>query len=229
MKNESGSKLSFFAALLFWLLPFAGMPLAFARLTGNKVPLFGIVKFFDFTALGLIALALIVLRAKYLYDALQHSRVLRFTALAGSVILFASFIQQHLYGGSWEHLGIALFYAATPLAAAAFAHELKRTLPLAATAGAVLLLWSGIASENFTGIAGNWNWTQGLLFALLPASMCFLNRRNFVRNTVTVTAIAVGAGILFYPEIISRSVLIALPLLTAGMWIWFKYICSRVW
>lgn len=223
MKEEKLSKLSLIAAAIFFLLPLLGMPLAFARLTGNKIPLFGMVKFLDFTTLGLVALAMIVLRAKSLYGTLQNNKLLRLTTLSGVVILLATFIQQWLYGGSFDHLGIALFYAATPLAGTVYAAELRKTLPFAATVGAILLLWSGISSEHFTGITGNWNWTQGLLFALLPAAMCFLNRKNFIRNTFIVIAIAIGAGTYFYPEIISRSVLISLPLLAAGMWFWFKF------
>ncbi len=223
MKILERSKFSFIAATLFWLLPLSGMPLAFARLTGNKIPLFGMVKFFDFTTIGFIALAMIVLRAKNLYNILQNNKLLRFTTLLGVVILLAGALQQWLYGGTFDHLGIALFYAAMPLAAAAYSAELRKSLPFAATIGTVLLLWSGIASENFTGITGNWNWTQGLLFALLPAAMCFLNRKNFVRNTIIITIIAVGCGMLFYPKIVSRSVLITLPLLGFGMWLWFKF------
>ena len=47
-------------ALLFWLLPLGAFPLAFLRLTGNKVPLFGAANFINFPALGVISLAVIV-------------------------------------------------------------------------------------------------------------------------------------------------------------------------
>lgn len=221
--KESGKSFTVqLATVLFWLLPLLGMPLAFARLTGEKVPLFGEVKFIDFPGLGLLALALIALRFKSLCSILQNNKLLRFTTLSGLLILLAALIQQYLYGGSYDHLGIALFYAATPLAAALYAPELRKSLPLAAAAGTVLLLWSGLASENFTGIAGNWNWTQALLFALLPASFCFFDRKNFFRNTFIAITIAAGLGTWFYPGIISRSVLIALPLLAVGFTIWSK-------
>lgn len=223
MKILERSKFSVIATTIFWLLPLPGMPLAFARLTGEKVPLFGMVKFFDFTTLGIIATAMLVLRARSLYNLLQRDRLLRFTALSGVLILLSTLIQQWLYGGSIEHPGIALFYAAVPLSAAAYAKELRKSLPFAATIGAILLLWSGISSEHFTGITGNWNWTQGLLFALLPAAMTLFDRKNFVRNTVIAAAVAIGSGTLFYPEIVSRSILIALPLLGIGMWLWFKF------
>ena len=207
---------------LFWLLPFAGMPLAFARLTGNKVPQFGLVKFVDFTTLGLIALAVIILRAKSLYNILQSNKLLRFTALGGGVIMLASCLQQYLYGGTYEHPGIALFYAATPLAAAAIAPELRKTLPIAASLGTILLLWSGLTSENFTGLSGNWNWTQGLLFALLPAVMLFFDQKKFFCHTLILFLTAICLGIFFYPEILSRSVLVALVLLSGGVFIWQK-------
>ena len=129
MKILERSKFSVIAATIFWLLPLLGMPLAFARLTGEKVPLFGMVKFFDFTTLGIIAIAMLVLRARSLYNLLQRDRLLRFTALSGVLILLSALIQQWLYGGSIEHPGIALFYAAVPLAAAAYAKELRQSLP----------------------------------------------------------------------------------------------------
>ena len=180
MKEEKLSKLSLIAAAIFFLLPLLGMPLAFARLTGNKIPLFGMVKFLDFTTLGFVALAMIVLRAKSLYGTLQNNKLLRLTTLSGVVILLATFIQQWLYGGSFDHLGIALFYAAVPLSAAAYAAELRKTLPFAATVGAILLLWSGISSEHFTGITGNWNWTQGLLFVNKRGLLNALGTTSFV-------------------------------------------------
>ena len=184
MKEQKQHKLSLIAATAFWLLPLLGMPLAFARLTGEKIPFFGMVKLFDFTTLGIIALAMIVLRAKNVCSIFQNNKLLRFTTLSGVVILIAGAIQQWLYGGSFDHLGIALFYAATPLAAAAYAAELRKSLPFAGVAGAILMLWSGITSEHFTGITGNWNWTQAMLFALLPAAISFFSRKNFIRNTV---------------------------------------------
>ena len=51
MKEQKQHKLSLIAATAFWLLPLLGMPLAFARLTGEKIPFFGMVKLFDFTTL----------------------------------------------------------------------------------------------------------------------------------------------------------------------------------
>ena len=222
MKTRFRFNRAMIAPTLFWLLPFAGMPLAFARLTGNKVPQFGLVKFLDFTTLGLIALAVIVLRAGRLYDTLQSNKLLRFTTLGSAVIVLASLLQQYLYGGTYEHLGIALFYAATPLAAAAIAPELRKTLPISAAIGAVLLLWSGLTSENFTGLSGNWNWTQGLLFALLPAVLLFFDQKKFFCRTLIIFLLAAGAGAVFYPEILSRSALVALVLLSCGIFIWLK-------
>ncbi|MBO5821410.1 MAG: hypothetical protein J6R86_00180, partial [Lentisphaeria bacterium] len=217
MKIRFRLERSFIAPLLFWLLPFAGMPLAFARLTGSRVPQFGLVKFFDFTTLGLIALAVIILRAKSLYNNLQSNKLQRFTALSGGIIILATLLQQYLYGGTYEHLGIALFYAATPLAASAIAQELRKTLPIAASISAILLLWSGLASENFTGLPGNWNWTQGLLFALLPAVLLFFDQKKFFCHTLIIFLLTVGLGGVFYSEILSRSVLVALVLLSCGI------------
>ena len=222
MKIRFRLERSFIAPLLFWLLPFAGMPLAFARLTGSRVPQFGLVKFFDFTTLGLIALAVIILRAKSLYNNLQSNKLQRFTALSGGIIILATLLQQYLYGGTYEHLGIALFYAATPLAASAIAQELRKTLPIAASISAILLLWSGLASENFTGLPGNWNWTQGLLFALLPAVLLFFDQKKFFCHTLIIFLLTVGLGGVFYSEILSRSVLVALVLLSCGIFVWLK-------
>ena len=226
MKRKFSFNRSLVLPTLFWLLPLAAMPLAFCRLTGEKLPLFGMVKLFDFTTLGLIALAVIVLRAKSFYNSLQSNKLLRFTALTSILILLASMFQQYLYGGTYEHLGIALFYAAMPLAAAAIAPELRKALPFAASIGAVLLLWSGLTSENFTGLAGNWNWTQGLLFALLPAILLFFNQKRFFCNTLIIFLLLIGAGAIFYSEILSRSVLIALGLLSCGIFVWLKLPCT---
>ena len=48
-----------FGAIVFWLLPLTGMPLAFGRLTGAKVPLFGMVQLVGFTEIAFISLAIL--------------------------------------------------------------------------------------------------------------------------------------------------------------------------
>ena len=127
--NFNGRKLlSNFPALLFLLLPLGAFPLAFLRLTGEKVPLFGAAEFITLPTLGLIALAVIVWNFSRLKLLWQNSPAVRFTAIAGALLMLAAVIQQFLYGGSIDHLGTALFYAALPLAAATAAPELRRMM-----------------------------------------------------------------------------------------------------
>ena len=85
-------------AWIFWLLPLAAYPLAFARLTGKKVPLFGMVQLISFPELALVSLAIIALNFNRLKNFLQQSKILRWTAIAGGFVTAAGIIQQFLYG-----------------------------------------------------------------------------------------------------------------------------------
>ena len=49
--------LRYTAAAMLLTVPFLAMPLAFARLTGRAVALFGLVRFADFSVMGYLALA----------------------------------------------------------------------------------------------------------------------------------------------------------------------------
>ncbi len=203
--NFNGRKLlSKLPALLFLLLPLGAFPLAFLRLTGEKVPLFGAAECITLPVLGVIALAVTVWnfsRMKFLW---QNSAAVRFTAIAGALLMIAAVIQQFLYGGTVDHLGTALFYAAAPLAAATAAPELRRMMPTAAAVMAVLLLISGVLSEHFTGFTGNWNWTQGLLFAFLPGVFLLFKTPHRRKMVLTAYVFLIAAGAYFYPEELSR-------------------------
>ncbi len=209
-------------AWIFWLLPLAGFPLAFARLTGRKIPLFGMVQLVSFPELALISLAIIALNFNRLKIFLQQSEVLRLSAWASTCVVVAGIIQQFLYGGSAEHLWHAFFYASTPLAAAAIAPELRRILPKAAPLCAGLLLLSGITSESFTGLAGNWNWNQILFFAMLPGFFIRFKLVDGIKYSLMAMFFFLAAGSLFYPEQLSLTLCIILPLTMVGMWI-----CNR--
>ena len=111
MKNLPPLKqiLQSICAWIFWLLPLVGLPLAFARLTGRKIPLFGMVQLVSFPELALISLAIIALNFNRLKSFFQQSEVLRLSALASAGVVVSGIIQQFLYGGSAEHLWHAFF------------------------------------------------------------------------------------------------------------------------
>lgn len=205
---------------IFWLLPLAGFPLSFARLTGKKVPVFGEVQMVSFTGLAYVALAVILFNSSRLKQQLQNSIYLRLTAIAGVLVIAAAAIQQFLYGGSSEHLYHAVFYAATPLAASAIAPELRRSLPGITSLTAGLLLFSGIMSENFTGLTGNWNWTQILFFAALPGFFIRFKLADALKYSLLALFFFIAAGSLFYPAQLSLTLCVILPLTLIGMWIW---------
>ena len=211
------------SAWIFWLLPLAGFPLAFARLTGKKIPLFGMVQFVSFPVLALISLAIIALNFNRLKTFLQQSAILRLTAIAGGCVAVAGIIQQFLYGGSSDHLWHAFFYASTPLAAAAIAPELRKIMPDAAALTAGLLLLSGIFSENFTGLIGNWNWNQILLFAMLPGFFVRFKSSGSIKYTLLTIFFLLMLGSLLYPEQLSVSLVIILPLTAVGMAAWNRF------
>ena len=208
---------------LFWLLPLAGFPLSFARLTGEKVPFYGEVQLVNFTGLACVALAVILFNANRLKQQLLHSRPLQFTAAASALVMIAAVIQQFLYGGSSEHLYHAIFYAATPLAASAIAPELRRSLPGVTTVAAGLLLWSGITSENFTGLTGNWNWTQILFLAMLPGCFIRFKIADALKYSLLALFFFIAAGSLFYPEQLSLTLCIILPFILIGMLLWNRF------
>lgn len=225
MNTRRPGTLQLTAAWLFWLLPLAGFPLALFRLTGNKVPLFGMVQMVNFTELGIISLAVILLNFRKLCSLWQNSAVIRLTAISGIVLMLASAIQQFLYGGSSDHLGTALFYAATPLAGAVIAPLLRKTLPAAAAFLAVLLLISGIFSEQFTGLTGNWNWTQILFFAMVPGIFILSKKDGSLKKCLLGTFFFFAAGSCLYPQELSITLAAALPLTAAGMWFWNHFPC----
>lgn len=218
MKNfDPGKFIKQLPELLFLLLPLGALPLAWLRLSGKAVPYFGTVNFFSFTEAGLIALAVLVLNFSALKEHIRQNIAVRFTAVAGAALLLVTAIQQFYYGGTTEHFGNALFYAATPLAAAVTAHRLRKVLPLAAAVTAVSMLFSGIVSEKFTGLTGNWNWTQVMIFALLPGIFYLFRIKNRINCSIAVFAGLLAAGSFFYPAELSRAVVIAL----SGCWIFF--------
>lgn len=223
MMQNFRQKLPLIGAGLFWLLPLAAYPLAFARLTGNKIPLFGMVQGIGFTGLGLISLAIVIANFRRVDAMLKNSLPVRMLAIAGTAVISFALIQQATFGGSWEHFGHALFYAATPLAAAAIAPLLKRALPTAAAIGAAALLSSGIMSENFTGLTGNWNWTQILFFALLPGFFIRFKGKTKIKYPLMAIFFFWAAGSLFYPEQLSNSLAAALPLTAGGMFILYQF------
>lgn len=154
-------------ACLLLSAAFFALPLAFMRLGGEKIPFYGMVEAVTLPVAGIITLAAAILFADWrIYrDDLRW----QLFGVAQITIIGVAFLN-----ASPENILNTTFYLFAPLAGAALQQELKRFLPFFATLWSSILLISGIASENFTGFTGNWNWTQALLAALLPGAVLLL-------------------------------------------------------
>ena len=231
--NEFRKISRFIAALLLLVMPFAALPLAFLRMTGKAVPLYGLVKMADFPVLSLLALGIILLFPENLKNFFRQKDLYRLFAAAG-LFLLNSAISLFIRNSTFEELCTPLFWILYPLAAVAVADALKKILPVFAGIAAIILFYSGIVSENFTGLAGNWNWLQGFIIALLPAIALwggkektlfpgsFLKsvpeeRRN--RAIILLALFFTAIGILF-PETLSRGAITAAA--GAGIFLYFR-------
>lgn len=221
------------AAWLLLIAPLLNMPLAFLRLTGKPVPLYGLVQLADFPVLTLLAAGIILLFPEQLKGLWRNKNLHLLFAAAGIYILntlFAFFVSKQNLSGTLA----ALFWIAYPVAAAALAPELRRIVPYFAGGSAILLIYSGIVSEKFTGLAGNWNWLQGLIIAFLPAIALWGKReKNLLPGVTLITTehpqrnraiillltffIAMG---IFFPAGLSRGALAAAT--AAGIFFFFR-------
>jgi len=232
--------LRYTAAAMLLTVPFLAMPLAFARLTGRAVALFGLVRFADFSVMGYLALAVILLFPEHLMI-LCKCRKLRLLGAAAALFALNTIIQTLCRCDfSLPLLSGNLFWITVPLAAAALAPELRKIMPFFAAGTGLLLLVSGFTSEKFTGLAGNWNWTQGLIVALLPAwavlwhssqagiTRCSLKggwelvitpRHRMIQSAILLTGFFLLTAVI-YPAEFSRSAFFAAA--GAAIWIFLR-------
>ncbi len=179
---------------------FFALPLAFLRLGGEKVPFFGLVEAVTLPVAGAITAAAVLLFADW--KIYRHN--MRWQLLGAAQCALLGIACRH---GSFQGIMTTVFYVTAPLAGAALHRELKRFLPFSAALWAVILLISGFASENFTGFTGNWNWTQALLFALLPGVILLLEvprRKTFSALLLAMTAFLLRSR---FPAQFSRVIL----------------------
>ena len=85
--NEFRKISRFIAALLLLVMPFAALPLAFLRLTGKAVPLYGLVKMADFPVLSLLALGIILLFPEKLKNFFRQKEFYPLFGAAGLFLL----------------------------------------------------------------------------------------------------------------------------------------------
>ncbi len=196
------------AAGLFLIAPFLAMPLAFARLGGQPVALFGLVKSVTLPVLTLLSLGIIAAFPEDLPRLWRNTKLKVLLITAGAYLLTISW-QLAVSRITFEEFLGGGFPVVSPLAAAALSRELRRMLPYFAGIGALLLFWSGCTSGNFTGLLGNWNWTCGLLVALLPG--IFLAGQYRYRQYFSLAALLLffAAYACFAPENFPRSAMLA--------------------
>ena len=194
----------------------------------------GISEHNDSTALQIgIALAVILFFPQRLREFFRQKDLYYLFGAAGLFLLNAG-ISLFIGNSTLEDFCTPLFWILYPLAAVSVAGEIQKILPFFAGIAALILIYSGIVSENFTGLAGNWNWLQGFITALLPAIAlwstkertlfpgCVLkntseHRRN--RAIILLSIFFAGVGI-FLPEILSRGAIAAAA--ATGIFLYFS-------
>ncbi len=203
---------------VFSAASFLAYPLAFLRLSGTKIPYFGLAEAVTLPGLGVAALALLAVNHSWI-KTYQNHKYLQFLGFTQIVLLLLTVF--HYLSGMVDicSAGLSFFCIIAPALGVEFSRELRKILPLTGMFFALVLAVSGIMSERFTGLCGNWNWTQGMLFALLPGVFIFFRIRNYRRWIVGSAIVLALLFMLINPEICSRSVLLGVvlvPLIIAG-------------
>lgn len=209
----------YLTAAILLVLPFLAMPLAFCRFTGRPFPLYGLVTMVTLPVIALFSAGMLLFFPERLKQLLSDRKL--WPLAASSILLTAVAGYQTLTGMiTAEGFLTVMFYLLTPMAGAIAAEELKKLLPVFAPAAAGILIYSGVMSEKFTGLTGNWNWTQGAVVALLPGIL--LLRKKWYDSPAKWKYALIFPGIflllfaIFFPDGVSRSALTA-AVLTAGM------------
>lgn len=196
-------------AVLLLVLPVLNLPLAFLRLTGEKVPLFGTVTAAGCAETGTVALAVVILFHRQAFFELARQRLLQIWCGAGTLLFIAALYKQMVYRDVWSNVETALMYTLLPLAAAVLKKELLRLIPGFSFFILLLSAASGLLSEQFTGFTGNWNWTQAMLIAAIPGAVVFCRLRKELYWSIGIAAAVMILFALLAPELISRAVLLA--------------------
>jgi len=149
-------------------------PLAFGRLTGKPVPLYGVAEAVTLPVLAVLAAAVLVWCGGMI--ALYRER--SWQIFGAAQLLLTAVAAGHLIAGNMNitTAGLTVFWVLAPTVGAVLKPEFERLLPWIAGATALLLAVSGFTSEYFTGLTGNWNWTQGVLLALIPGAFLLLKK-----------------------------------------------------
>lgn len=203
-----------------------GYPLAFCRLTGELLPLYGIVRFITFPVLTLISVAILLVFPSRCRELLCYRRN-RFLLLTAGIFLLVNLAHTLLAGLPWNSFLSAAFFVFCPSAAAVLAPELRKIFPAFATAAGILWVYSGLFSLNFTGLSGNWNWTQGIIAALLPGIFVIINvryRQWLVLETLILFCLLI---LVLFPDEFSRSALTAICV-TAVIFCWRQKVHGKV-
>ena len=206
------------AVSCFITASFFAYPLAFLRLSGNKIPYYGLAEAVTLPGLGIVAAALLLANTSWI-GLYRKDRHLQFFGAAQILLLLLTIYHRIAGTASFHDVALSIFFITAPTLGMEFSRELRRILPVAGSVFALLLLFSGIMSEQFTGLCGNWNWTQGMLFALLPGIFILFDTARYRQWAVGSAVIAALIFMLTDPEIFSRSVLLGvflIPLLIKG-------------
>lgn len=208
------------AAILWLSSAFFVTPLAFCRLTGEKVPLFGLVSAVTLPVLAVTALALTLV----CMDFRVYKRDFRWRLLGCAQAAVAAVSLWHCCNGvPWESFLLTMFWVLAPTVGVALKDELEKMLGIFALLWTVLLIFSGINSEHFTGFIGNWNWTQAMLAAMLPGCFLLFKIKKWQYWSLVALAIVFVFIYLKYPEQLSRSMLVAIPVTLAVLLIQEKW------
>ena len=179
------------------------------RLTGEKVPLFGVAEAVTLPSLAVAAAGILCLTGGGVRQ-LYRTRMWQIFGIVPILLLAVACGHYAVGNMTLTDVGTVLFFILVPVVGAKLKTEFEHILPFVSTATVLLLLISGFTSENFTGLTGNWNWTQAVVFALLPGIfLCFkLRYRQYYALGAVIALAAVIAGL--FPEMFSRGAAVAI-------------------
>ncbi|MBQ9804315.1 MAG: O-antigen ligase family protein [Lentisphaeria bacterium] len=214
-------------AVLWLVSALFASPLAFGRLTGNPVPLYGVAEAVTLPVLAVLAAAILV----WCGGIVELYRERSWQIFGAAQVLLLAVAAGHWAGGNMNGsgVGMTLFWVLAPTVGAVLKAEFKLILPVAAAVTALLLAVSGFTSEYFTGLTGNWNWTQGVLFALLPGGFFLLKKYCRWWKYVAIAAVMLMMAVIYgiYPKQFSYGALAAVA--AAVMVLLIKILAPEIW